>query len=363
MDIISPIIAFVLSCSLVRYMLPYVMLLSLRKRLIDPIDSRKVHNVPASRLGGFTFLPSVIFAVMFSLSAMGIYAPEMFAQSFTPNLTFEISALLLLYLIGIFDDIIGVRYRRKFVVQIIAALLVVASGAYFKSLNGIFGIYEISPYLGVPITIFFYVFVTNSINLIDGIDGLASLLSIMALIVYGVLLYLGGFVVDNILAYATIGALLPFCYSNIMGLRPSFLCKIFMGDAGALVIGAVLGFLAVKLWNVSGVMGAGFSDSTYYILVYTMLVVPCFDVVRIVIHRFKEHKPIFQPDKNHIHHKLMAVGLTARQALLFIIAINLIFLVMNLLLHYVLGFMVIVAINIILWTVFHIYLSRKIERI
>ncbi|MFI3281625.1 MAG: MraY family glycosyltransferase [Rikenellaceae bacterium] len=279
------------------------------------------------------------------------------------SLILESLALLTLFLIGVYDDVLGVPYRQKFAVQIFAALLIVISGTYFKTFHGLFGIDEIPIYLGIPATLFIYVFITNAINLIDGIDGLASLLSIMAIFVYGVLLFNNGMMDDAIVAIATLGAIVPFCYHNVFGIKKGAGSKIFMGDTGALVVGATLGFLAVKVWNISFVADSSVPiNSTYYILAYTMLIVPCFDVVRIILHRYRSKKPLFLPDKNHIHHKFMALGCSARVALMWIVAINLLFVALNLLLSMWLNITLILIIDIVVWTTVHIYISRLIAQ-
>lgn len=344
-------------------MIPHIMMLSLRKRLFDPIDPRKVHASPASRLGGVTFFPAILFSV-FSCISINILFPQFFDTNIVPNvrLILVVLSLLMLYLIGVSDDMVGASFKVKFFVQIIAAILIISSDVYFKTLHGIFGIYEIPSYIGVPVTLLFYVFVTNSINLIDGIDGLASLLSIMALAVYSALLFLSsGLTVELLFTTATLGALVPFCYRNIFGVRRAIKSKIFMGDTGALVIGALLGFAAVSVWNIAYDNHLSYTYGRMFsVLSYTMLLVPCLDVVRIVIHRYRSHKPLFMPDKNHIHHKFMAIGFTPHQALFSIVTMNLLFLILNIVLALYINIIWVVVIDLAVWSAFHITLTKRI---
>ncbi len=359
------LLTFVISFAMVALMLPRILVMSLRKKLIDPIDSRKIHSVPASRLGGVTFFPAILFAVWFTISITNVVVPFLKPEIFVDvKMILESLALLSLFLIGIYDDVIGVSYHNKFVAQIFAAILIVSTGTYFKTFHGFCGIESIPPYVGMPLTILFYVFVTNAINLIDGIDGLASMLSIMALSTYTILLFSNGATSDSLIAVATLGALIPFCYSNVFGIKRGVRSKIFMGDTGALVVGAVLGFLAVTVWNIS------YSTTThepinelYYIMAFTMLLVPCFDVIRIVIHRYLDKKPLFLPDKNHIHHKFMALGLSPRKALLCIVTINISFMTLNLLLSMVMNITLIIVIDILVWTVIHIAMSSRVKSV
>lgn len=153
---IVTLLSFAISCIMVAFMLPHILILSLRKKLIDPIDPRKVHSVPASRLGGVTFLPAVLFSVWFVIALTNIIPSFIYPTiDITVKVILVSLALLMLFLIGIYDDIIGVSYRSKFFVQIFAAILVVVSGTYFKTLHGFCGIEEIPVYVGIPITVFF----------------------------------------------------------------------------------------------------------------------------------------------------------------------------------------------------------------
>ncbi len=358
------ILAFFISFALVAGMLPRVLIMSLRKRLVDPIDPRKVHSVPASRLGGVTFFPALLFSVWFCISLTHLSRLIFgFEIMLDVQLIMESLALLTLFMVGVYDDILGVPYRQKFVVQIFAAILVIASGTYFNTMHGLFGLNDVPAYIGIPVTLFIYVFVTNAINLIDGIDGLASLLSIMAFFVYGVLFFVNGRLDDSIFAFATLGALVPFCYLNVFGVKRGAGSKIFMGDTGALVIGAILGFMAIKIWNISYSEGGTPIDSIYYVLAYTMLLVPCFDVVRIILHRYRTKKPLFLPDKNHIHHKFMALGMSSRQALSWIIAVNIFFVGLNLILAGWLNInmTIVVIVDVVVWTFMHLHLTNQVK--
>lgn len=129
---------------MVAYMLPHILILSLRKRLVDKIDPRKVHSVPASRLGGLTFYPSLLFSAWFCI-ALTQLTQSLFSVEIAVDISLilESLALLTLFLIGVYDDVLGVPYRQKFAVQIFAALLIVISGTYFKTFHGLFGIDEI----------------------------------------------------------------------------------------------------------------------------------------------------------------------------------------------------------------------------
>ncbi len=134
-----------------------------------------------------------------------------------------------------------------------------------------------------------------------------------------------------------------------------------MGDGGALVIGFLLSVMAIKLWNVDSAISGNTNDRIFHIMAYSMLFVPCLDVIRVVLRRARHKKPLFLPDKTHIHHKFMALGLTPQKSLLPIIAIQLFFAGLNVFLSFKLDIITIAAIDITIWSVFHVWLTRKID--
>lgn len=172
---------------------------------------------------------------------MGYEIPTERLHFIIPEFYFMACGLTLLYLSGIKDDLVGLRYRSKFVVQIIAASLIPLSGLWINNLYGLFGIDELTPWLGIPFTILLTVFIVNAINLIDGIDGLASGLSSISLLTLGCLYIYYDQWIYAILAFSTLGVLLPFFYYNVFG-KVDRCKKIFMGDTGSLTLGYILAF-------------------------------------------------------------------------------------------------------------------------
>lgn len=180
------ILAFISAVILGRIIIPNVLIISMRKRLFDVPDERKVHKRPVPRLGGVTFFPVILFSLCVFTAlrlVLGLGPQEREAETLMSEFLFLMGGLTLLYIIGIGDDLVGVRYRRKFLVQIISAAMFPLGGLYINNFYGLFGIYLIPEAVGIPLTMLLVVFITNAINLIDGIDGLASGLSMVALLV------------------------------------------------------------------------------------------------------------------------------------------------------------------------------------
>lgn len=177
------LIAFVISIVFSMLIIPRILIVALTKRLFDIPDERKIHTGAVPRLGGISFAPIILFTLAF-ISAIsylgylqGLPIPPNIISHVTPDFYLLTCGLILLYLAGIKDDLIGLHYSTKFIIQILAASLLPLSGLWLNNLYGLFGMHELPAWLGMPLTIFVIVFICNAINLIDGIDGLASGLS------------------------------------------------------------------------------------------------------------------------------------------------------------------------------------------
>ncbi|MFI3268487.1 MAG: MraY family glycosyltransferase [Rikenellaceae bacterium] len=365
MLIIILLLSLFISAIVVLYFLPKIMLLSLKNRILDRIDNRKIHSTAACRLGGASFFPAIIISTILTSVVFDLLQVGGVSAQFTANSQLIICSTMILYFVGIYDDIVGMRYKEKFIFQFITAVFVVCSGTYISDFNGLFGMGEVSKFIGIPFSIVLIVFITNAVNLIDGIDGLASMLSIMAFTMYSMMFYLNSNYTDCIFCLASLGALSPFFHHNVFGVRKGIASKIFMGDGGALVIGFILSVMAIKLWNSSSLIGekCDYISDYSWVVAFTMLIIPCFDVVRVVLHRAKARKPLFLPDKCHFHHKLIALGLTPRKSLIVLLITNLIFLTINCVLatqHVTVT--LIILFDTALWLAIHIILTHKISK-
>ena len=164
--------------------IPRILVIAVKHSLYDIPNKRKTHTGAIPRIGGVSFVPCILFSVMFILGVFNIFTDRTEMHEYSPRfseLFLFFCGLLLLYLGGVKDDLIGMRYRSKFAIQLAASLLIVFSGLYINNFYGFLNIHEISPWIGITLTILVLVFVINAINLIDGIDGLASGISIFAL--------------------------------------------------------------------------------------------------------------------------------------------------------------------------------------
>lgn len=353
---------FIISILLAVMIIPNILFVSHKRRLFDMPDSRKVHQRPVSRLGGVSFFPaiSVSFCLIIGTQlALSYYADTSMPHSIPYSFIFLGAGCMMLYLIGIMDDIVGVGYRYKFIVQFIAAAILAFSGSWINTLGGLFGIWSIPAWIGIPFTIFVIIYITNAINLIDGIDGLASGLSIIAMIVFSLTFIFQHEYIYALLAFATLGVLLPFWFYNVFGYTRHH-HKLFMGDTGSLTLGYILSFIVIKFCTVSSATTE--HDNFGVIIAISALFIPLLDVVRVVINRIARGKSPFLPDRSHIHHKLLDTGMRPRLTMLTILGMSVLFIILNVLLSKHINITILLILDVVLWLIFIFTIDHFIQR-
>lgn len=350
-DLIYVLAVFLLAFLLESTILPKILLISRKKHLYDIPDARKVHKVATPRLAGVSFIPIVLLSfllVLFfyiNIERANDHAGRI--QLFVSEFLMLICGMILLLLIGVKDDLVGVKFTMKFRVQILAALCFTLGHIYFDDIYGIFGIQHMPSFISIPFTIFIIILVTNAINLIDGIDGLASGLSIVAAVTMGISFFIRGMTPQCMLAFACVGVLIPFFYYNVFKRQER---KLFMGDTGSLALGFLLSYLAIR----HSMLNPGESYEMMPILLpISVLFIPVFDVARVMICRKTNNQPLFKPDRNHIHHKLLDAGFKHRTAMMIIVSSSLALLCLNMLLSLWININIIILIDFTIGTLFY----------
>jgi UDP-N-acetylmuramyl pentapeptide phosphotransferase/UDP-N-acetylglucosamine-1-phosphate transferase len=362
--ILGILAVFVLCVVITGFLIPKILLISFRCKLFDVPDERKIHKGVVPRLGGIAFMPSIFLSLAFLYGINSLFHIKNLVPILIPDMlpvSFAICSTLILYLVGVADDLIGVRYRAKFTVQIFCALLLIAGGLWINNFHGFLGIELVPWWVGMPLTVLFVVFLVNAINLIDGIDGLASGLCSIAMAVYGCTLYVMGDYLFSALAFATLGVLVPFFYFNVFGDAEKF-HKIFMGDTGTLTVGTIISILSLRLLNTPAddIVYRSF-DANMLIVVASPLLIPCFDVVRVYIGRVRNGKNPFLPDKTHIHHKLLAAGMNQRAAMISIVSCSVLQSLLYIYLSAYINVTVLMVIGVALFIALNILISKKIK--
>lgn len=277
---------------------PYIKQLAVKIGAVDKPDKRKVHTQVMPRLGG-----------------LAIYLATMLAIVCSMPITRDLLGILLggtwIVIVGVLDDKYSLPARVKLAGQVIAAVILVAFDVKIEWLNNPFGGYFYLEYLSVPFTVFWVISFINVVNLIDGLDGLAAGVSgIASITVILVAVHQGYFPVATLTA-ALAGGIIGFIHYNF---NPA---TIFMGDTGSMFIGYMLAAISI--------FGAVKSAATIALLVPAIaLGLPIMDTAFAILRRYSNGRPIFQPDKGHLHHRLLAMGLSQRQAVLLMYGISIV---------------------------------------
>jgi len=297
-ELAAAITSFVISFLIVPVIIKY----SLRKNLVDIPGRRKIHKKVTPSMGGIA-----IFIGFFISSLIWNNMQE------TGYIKFILVALFVIFFIGVRDDLVPLRAMVKLVGQIMAASLVIfLFDLRIKTFYGLFGVHELPEIVSYLITYFTIIVITNSFNLIDGLDGLAGTIAIVALLAFGIWFFLVDDHIFSILSFAMLGAIFAFLIFNW---EPS---EVFMGDTGALVIGMMLAILVIHFINVNYELPAmtpyKFNGSVG--TAACIIIIPLVDTLRIVILRLSKGQSPFSPDKSHVHHAIMRLGMSHSQTTL-----------------------------------------------
>jgi UDP-GlcNAc:undecaprenyl-phosphate GlcNAc-1-phosphate transferase len=277
---------------------PPVRALALRWGFVDKPDKRKVHQKPVPRVGGVAI--AVSYFAAFLLFAIPVGHREVVWEG-TAAIKSIAPAVLVIFLIGLADDIFTLEPWHKFSAQTVGAVLVVTAGVRFHDIANL----SIHPLIGGVVTVLWLLVCTNAINLIDGLDGLATGISLLALVTILIASLLRGHIALAIVIAPLVGALVGFLFFNF---NPA---SIFLGDSGSLVLGFLLGCFGV-LWSgkATSVLGGAAP--------LVALAVPLLDTAISILRRFLSRRPVFRPDHSHIHHRLLARGCSHRRAVLWL---------------------------------------------
>ena len=354
---------FILSVLVGVCAIKLVLYIAYKNKIFDQPDYRKVHTVPVPRLGGLSFLPTLV--IVFAFTITSLYRFDIIQDSFLDNvfvmrLTYLMGSAIILYLVGIVDDLVGVSFKIKFLAQFMAALVIALSGLWFPSMYGVFGVYQIPRIVGIILTVLILVFVMNSINLIDGIDGLASGICMISLVCFSIIYIYERRFFYSMVAVSTLGVLSVFWIFNMFG-DPKRKNKLYMGDTGSLMLGLIISFLIMGFRTFTGHNGPT-RNCKYLIIAFSSILIPMMDVLRLVVYRIKNKRNPFLPDMNHIHHKLMQFGLTPRQTLWTILGADVLLIGLNAFLSMYVNVNVIIALDFVLYLTAVMVLTKIIVK-
>jgi UDP-GlcNAc:undecaprenyl-phosphate GlcNAc-1-phosphate transferase len=290
-------VVFLLAVIVAYFTTPRVKALAIRAGAMDAPDDRKVHKKPIPRMGGLAIYVAFVLTVLFSM-----------------HISREIAGLLtggtVILIVGIIDDLKQLPAKVKLFGQILAAAVLLLFGVQIDSVtNPLGGMISFGDWLAAPLTILWVVGLTNTVNLIDGLDGLAAGVSTIAAVTIFLVALQQNIWTVALLTAALAGSALGFLQHNF---NPA---KIFMGDTGSMFLGYMLAAVSV--------LGAVKSAATIALIVpIVALGLPIMDTAFAIIRRYMSGRPIFKPDRGHLHHCLLELGLTQKQAVLLMYVIS-----------------------------------------
>jgi UDP-N-acetylmuramyl pentapeptide phosphotransferase/UDP-N-acetylglucosamine-1-phosphate transferase len=222
--------------------------------------------------------------------------------------------------VGALDDIIGVVPKTRFVIEILVILgLIYGTGICIDTFHGMWGVGELSWWAAVPLTVVAGVGIINAINMVDGVNGLSSGLCITYCALFGILFYDMDDIPNALLSFCMGAALFPFFIHNVFGDRS----RMFVGDAGTMVMGILMTWFVTTAVNRGGVCLANGNEACAIAMVVAILSVPVADTLRVMTLRMIRGRSPFSPDKTHLHHAFVALGISHSITALSIIMINL----------------------------------------
>jgi len=294
------------------FAIPVIIQVAREKKMFDEPDERKVHKMVIPTLGGLGIFAGFILATLLCVP-VGSY-----------TLQYYVAAAIVIFFLGIKDDILILSAAKKFIGQVLAAGIVIKfGGIQITNMHGFLGIGEI-PYLAsIVLTFFTVIVITNSFNLIDGVDGLAGSLGLLTTLVFGCYFFFAGQLMYSVMAFSLAGSLIGFLIYNF---SPA---KIFMGDTGSLLIGLFNAILVIQFINTAGAPVGKLQLESAPALGFAILIVPLFDTLRVFSLRILDKRSPFSPDRTHVHHFLLDLGFSHRNVTFLCVGANVFFIALT----------------------------------
>lgn len=284
------------------------------KHLVDePGEERKLHQRSVPTIGGIIIFSGILFAYSLWFPDAGVNLHQAIRE-----FKYLTASLIILFFIGVKDDIIGTAPVKKLLAHIVVAFILVMMGDIkINSMHGLFGVGELPDWGSVLLSVFVYIVIVNAFNLIDGVDGLASGVGVIASLFFGAWFYFCENYPLALLAFTLSGALIGFLIFNF---SPA---KIFMGDSGSLTIGCIISVLSIRMIETPEKMiPKELSEVAVPVMVMAILVYPLIDTLRVFFVRTVKGQSPFSADKNHLHHRLIKIGNSHAKTVLIIYFAN-----------------------------------------
>lgn len=308
--LVSAILVLLFTVVTTAVFIPSIVRIARAKNLVDNPNSRTSHSGSIPSLGGIGIFAAIGITMLLFVNISGCVHCQYF-----------LAGLFVMFFVGLKDDIFPLTPYKKMIGQIIAAtMLVVLGGVNISDFHGLFGLSQIPMYASIPLSIFFVIAITNSINLIDGIDGLAAGVGIIISITLGLWFMVSGHIQLGLLSLAIVGSFGAFMFFNISKGEN----KIFLGDTGSLILGFSVAYLSIQFLELN-LIPSVYQISAAPAVLFGILIIPVFDTIRVSIVRISIGKSPLSPDKLHVHHRLLFLFMSHIRATTTILIANVLF--------------------------------------
>ena len=301
--------------------IPNMRLAASEKKMFRPKGEGNDRN--KLMIGGISFFPIILIALCISVTLPHLLGMMELREKVEPTAMRIMQIIVgcsMLFITGLKDDLNGTRGEVKMLVFLLAAAMFPATNLWINNLHGLFGIWEVSPYVGMPLTVLLVVYITEAFNILDGIDGLSSGLGSILLLVFLIFSITHDSTLISFVAAATLGVTIPFCLQSFFVKRWK---NTIMGNSGAYILGYIVSYHTVGLSH-SERMPEGM-----LMICLGALFVPMIDTIRVIRSRVRDNRALDRPDRNQLNHKLIRTGMSPRMIPVTISCLMGLFVVLN----------------------------------
>lgn len=282
-----------------------ILKIAFSKKLVDNPNARKLQKRSVPVVGGL----AVFFGLIVGIMVAAAFHKALFPESQSINLLPVVLSMSIMLYVGAMDDIMGLTPKSRFFVEIASIIcLVFSSGMCVDTFRGMFSVNEFCWWIAVPLTVFAGVGIINAINMIDGVNGLSSGLCITYCILYGIVFIHAKDIPNTVLAFTMAAAMIPFYIHNVFGWKS----RMFIGDAGTMVIGMMMSWFVICLLSRNNLNSNYTTSEGMNLIAFALAVmaVPIFDTLRVMTMRIVKRQSPFSPDKTHLHHAFVNIGIS-----------------------------------------------------
>lgn len=306
--IIVFVIPFLVSVFLGGYVIPRMKLVFTANNNFAVASSKSEGQHNFIEIGGLSIFPLMLVSICVTLAIPHVLGDNSFLEHKMDQSIMRIlqviAGLSLMYVVGLKEDLHGTNTKNIFLGLLLVSAMFPATGLWINDLHGLFGVYEIPAWVGMPLTVLLAIYITEIFKLMDGIDGLESGISTIALCVFIMFCSWKGFVIGGVISSAALGLIAPYWVMKMLNRRSK---KTILGNSGSYIMGYVIAYLTIGLTRQGG--PGGVLPEYMLIICFSVIMLPALDLLRVLRSRVKDSRALLLADKNQINHKLIRTGM------------------------------------------------------